>query len=113
MCSFSRLFSSCVLLSLVLLSIPSAAFGQMPDQIDSLVNVYESAKGESRVAAGRRLLEISSEQKAFFDDKLELNSSMEPRENDLVVYFAAERYLLTTSYFKEALGYIKAARSAC
>lgn len=105
-CLFGRLFSSCcVVLFFVLLFLPSAVLGQLPEQIDSLVNVYESAKGDSRVAAGRRLLEICSAQKAFFDDKLELNSSMEPKKKDLIVYFAAERYLLTTSYFKEALAY--------
>ena len=77
----------------------------MPAEVDSLVTVYESSRGEVRIAAGRKLLSLCSNQRALFKDNLELTSSMAPRRQNLVINFAAERYLLTTSYFKEALVY--------
>ena len=100
--SLVRHFAALFFLSLL---VPISLLADVPAEVDLLVTVYESSRGEVRIAAGRRLLSLCSDQRALFKDNLELTSSMAPRRQNLVINFAAERYLLTTSYFKEALVY--------
>ena len=100
--SLVRHFAALFFLSLL---VPISLLADVPAEVDSLVTVYESSRDEVRIAAGRKLLSLCSDQRALFKDNLELTSSMAPRRQNLVINFAAERYLLTTSYFKEALVY--------
>lgn len=99
-----RLF---LLLFLPLLSLPVVAQSADPiAELDSLLNLYEGSSGAARQQAGRKVMELCSKQEVFFVQLPALDQRLSARQQDLCVWYAAERYLTTCSYYKEALQYI-------
>ena len=74
--------------------------------LDSLLTAYDQSQDEARRRAGTALLDFCRRQAVFFDEEPQLGERASTAECDLLVWFAAERFLISTSYFKEALTYI-------
>ena len=74
--------------------------------LDSLLNLYDASDSKTRVSAGQQILSFCSQQNVFFGEAPVLDDKQTARQQNLCVWFAAERYLTTNSYYKEALQYI-------
>lgn len=87
----------------------TAMLAQAPEplaHLDSLLHLYEDSKGNAQIEAGRQVLAYCNTQHVFFNETPQVDSKQPARLRDLSVWFAAERYLTTNSYYKEALDYI-------
>ena len=81
-------------------------------ELDSLLAHYEQSRGASRKVAGQKVLDFCKQQAIFFGPAPTIDDQMSAYQQDLRVWFAAERYLTSTSYYKEALTYIGNALAA-
>lgn len=73
---------------------------------DSLLSVYEHASATSdRLAAAAELLSLCDEHAAFFSEPPQLTAGTDAGRRDLYVWFAADRFYTSTSYYSEALTY--------
>ena len=102
--------SACLLLMYLLyLSASTTASAQPANpiaELDSLLACYETSKGTARQQTGQQVLNLCSQQAVFFGTAPTIDGHLSASQQDLRIWFAAERYLTTTSYYKEALTYI-------
>ena len=75
-------------------------------ELDSLLKCYEKSNGTSRKKLGQQVLDFCTQQTVFFGPAPTIDGQLSVHQQDLRIWFAAERYLTTTSYYKEALTYI-------
>lgn len=76
------------------------------DEVDSLLTVYDESKSSPDV--GRRLLNLYAEDAVFFDEPPIMQTDNR-EEQDLTVWYGAERFFVTNAYFAEAFEYIERA----
>lgn len=84
-------------------SVLAASASEPVAKLDSLLLLFEDSKDDVRLRLGKEVISYCSQQAVFFDEPPAIDSQMSDRQQDLYVWFAAERYLTSTSYFKEAL----------
>lgn len=108
---FCRL--TCLLL-ICLLCVPVArSHSSNPvTELDSLLQRYDHSSGSARRKVARQVLNFCQQKTIFFGPAPTIDDGLSPYQQDLRVWFAAERYLTGTSYFKEALTYIDRALAA-
>ncbi|MBR1548047.1 MAG: response regulator [Prevotella sp.] len=94
-----------ILVAAALLLMTSEAGADTLARLDSLLNSYGSADGARRTATGKELLGFFGEQKVFFGDAVAISDGDSRKVQDMKVWFAAERYYTTASYYAEALRY--------
>ena len=76
------------------------------DRLDSLLAAYDNAGGQKRLALGRDIIALSTQQEELVSTPLSIGDTM-PRDSvDFIVWFAAERFYYANSYFEESLDYI-------
>lgn len=91
-------------LSLLLCCFTSSVLATTLSEVDSLLSVYSNAKAEHKKLAAADLLHVVAADVVFFGDTVPvLDASVPSQRQDMIVYFAAERWLTTCSYFAEAL----------
>ena len=106
-----QFFSTVLPLALLLLQTPSVEASTLDPvaKVDSLLQLFDISKGETRVQVGQEVLSFCTQQAIFFDEPPTIDGEMSVQQQNLHVWFAAERYLTTTSYYKEALPIIERA----
>lgn len=70
-----------------------------PTDVDSLLKVYDKSSGQSKAAVARRIVDF-----CLADDQLTNVSTM--GTGDFFVFYAADRYYISTGNFRAALTYI-------
>ena len=75
-------------------------------ELDSLLTAYDNSKGIQRQETGERLVAFCATRAVFFNETPSLTKDMPAWQQDVCVWFAAERYLTTKAYYKEALTHI-------
>ena len=102
--------SACLLLMYLLYLSASATASAQPAnpiaELDSLLACYETSKGTARQQTGQQVLNLCAQQAVFFGTAPTIDGHLSASQQDLRIWFSAERYMTTTSYYKEALTYI-------
>lgn len=97
---------------LVLFARSGYAHSESPlTKLNTLLNTYNNSKDGQRLHTGEQLLDYCSAQAVFFDKTPSIAQDMPAWQQDVCVWFAAERYLTTNAFYKEALNYIEKALS--
>ena len=78
-------------------------------QVDSLLKVFEQPTEPKRSDAARQLLDFYAKEDIFFAEAPTMTRGSSREQQNLTVWFAAERFYTSKAYFKEALGYIEKA----
>ena len=94
---------------LLLASFFKAAHADTLTKVDSLLEVYNHCERQQRTSIARQLLALIDNDRIFFSPPPTLTEGMSSDEEQLTVWFAAVRFLVTTSYYQEALSYIEQA----
>lgn len=84
-------------------------WGDTRTEADSLLRLYEQREGTQRTQMARQIVRLFESNSVFFGKAPQVSESLSADELNLVVWFAAGRYLTTTSYYKEAMTYIERA----
>ena len=75
-------------------------------KVDSLLNVYENmAVVNNHIGVATELMSLCNDHSVFFSDAPQITDATDSRLRDLYVWFAAERFYTSTSYYKEALSF--------
>lgn len=75
------------------------AAAAQPTDVDSLLKVYDKSSGQSKAAVARRIVDF-----CLADDQL--TNVAEMGTDDFSVFYAADRYYISTGNFRAALTYI-------
>ncbi len=96
-----------ILLSLLVSPAVMAADELQPAELDSLLAVYEKARGAQRTELARQLTASCLADDPLADVRRPDIGVATPRDTtDLLVWYAAERYYVSHSYFAEAIAII-------
>lgn len=73
------------------------------NELDSLIRVFDNTPDEKLTSTGQHIISLTQDESLFFSTLPQVNNSMTRDEQQLLVLFAAERWMNTNSYFQQAL----------